>query len=468
MFYSFIYSILYQKTFVGEDFEVTDFFLDSRYITSEKSCFIALKGKNTDGHLFIEEAIKKGSNVILYQNFYEEQIKALKQKYINVYFCPVPFAEIALMELACRWRLLFKGKIVGITGSMGKTTTKDLFLCGVSALNLNYVGTVGNLNSVYGVALSLLRSPLDIDLGFFEAGISEIGEMEKISYMLRPDIVVLTSISDVHLGALKNKETILNEKLKLLMYKKDNVKVELVINDQCPFLSAHFNKNLVKNYAVQNIFFVGSSGSCVFLMDKKNIDEGCKYRLEYCGVDFNGSFYIDHNGLLQLIPLVVFVLGQFTNKISDIINQIGLYKPLFNRFQVIKKENSIFVLDAYNANLESMICGIDVFLKMTVVKNKKKILILGSMLDLGDLSDQIHKSLGEFLFSIADSVDKIVLLGKEMQLLKKIILKENVIFVKSLEEIVDLIYNFEKESKENSFFVKASYGVGLYNLIEKI
>ncbi|MCP4481819.1 MAG: UDP-N-acetylmuramoyl-tripeptide--D-alanyl-D-alanine ligase [bacterium] len=362
---------------------ITSVKIDSR-VCLKDSLFVAVKGENFDGHDFIQESQKKGAVAF----FIDET-----SDFLNFISNPIQFKNIfivkdtilALHALSKSYLKILKAKCIVITGSVGKTTTKDM-LKFVLESNFKVIATKGNLNNHLGLPLTIFEADESTDICIFELGISDFGEMTILAEIVRPDIGVILNIGKSHLEKLKNLEGVLLAKWELAQFCK-----LLFINDDDSLLARKLNqaqafvsgKILELEYGKQNI-----------VIDAHSL------KLNILGV---GGFYA-----AKASYSVAQKLGMTE---GEIIKRIEDFRDISSMRQELVKVGGIQVInDAYNANPTSMLASLDVFEKM--VFNGKKVVLLGDMLELGELSKQEHYALGQCL--LAKGFDEVILFGLDM------------------------------------------------------
>ncbi len=357
--------------------EISNITIDSRSCDSN-SLFIALCNNLTDNVCYISSALEKNA-VILSQ----------KEDIINQSIT-VHDTELAFRTLAKHCREKNAGKVTAITGSVGKTTVKELcvsILNNSGKIKLNH--TEGNKNNTLGLPITLLKTE-NFDMTVLEAGISETGEMETLSEIARPDIAVITNAGKMHSDTLGTPFDIAKEKLKLAAHMNDNG-ILLVPS------ATEFPKELFP------------SGVSVLTVGK---DEQCSIRTENVRQAVGGTVFdvaFDGEKLRELyVPIVGHhgaINGTFAAGVckllgaadDDIYNGLRNYTPCGDRQRIIKKGSLTVISDCYNAGPESMRSSLDAFEQIfdeNGDEHSKKIFILGDMLELAD-SEKEHFNVGK-------------------------------------------------------------------------
>jgi len=205
---------IFNKEILNKKIKINNVTINSKEVTA-KSIFFAIKGKNTDGHYFVKEVIKKGSKVIVVKNNFRVPKNNL-HKFIKVR-SPIRYLE----NFAKYQRLTSQGKFVGITGSFGKTTLKYM-LSFVLEQNGRTFSSPKSFNNHFGLPLSLSNTPKNSQFNIFELGMSNAGEIDKLSQILRPDIGVITNIGPAHLKNLKNLKAVCLAKAEIMNHIQKN------------------------------------------------------------------------------------------------------------------------------------------------------------------------------------------------------------------------------------------------------
>ncbi|MEW5815235.1 MAG: UDP-N-acetylmuramoyl-tripeptide--D-alanyl-D-alanine ligase [Spirochaetota bacterium] len=380
--------------------------IDSRKCTP--GClFVALKGEKTDGHFYIESALKRGArNCLLSRSFWLHHKTELLnfQKLYNNGFVVVDEPLRALQSAASAYMLKLDSVLrIGVTGSSGKTTVKEL-IGSIFSRNQRTAVNEGNLNSEIGLSLAVFGVQDTHKYAVFEMGMNRIGEMEILSQIVRPDYAVITNIGSAHVGLLGSCDSIALEKKKVFSFFDGGQKGFIYEKEKYfEFLAAGVKGEIVP-FGPESL--PGYSGS------------------ESLGL---GGTLIRWEGIEIHFPLIggynlINALGAITVALHAGIDaqtiKAGLEsaKPLFGRNEIIKGPVTI-IQDCYNANPDSMAKALDFF--DSLHWPGRKILILGSMMELGDFSKEAHRSLGERV--LKSSADAVFLMGEEAGQIFKLI-----------------------------------------------
>jgi UDP-N-acetylmuramoyl-tripeptide--D-alanyl-D-alanine ligase len=381
--------------------EVNSICIDSRKI-SNGDLFIPIKGENFDGHDFINEAFENGAIAALIQREHEGKIEK-KNKHRTLIF--VEDTKKALQDIAAFYKKKFDVKVIGITGSVGKSTVKEM-AASVFGTEFNVLKTQGNLNGQIGLPLVVLKLKKETQVLVAEMGISQIGEMENLSRIAEPDFAIITNIGISHLEYFKTTEITCREKLKIAK----NPNCRLYLNGDSPELSriscglpneiVYFGLNGDFSYKSEKICASGESTDFVLIFDnfKENIKIPC------LGI---------HNvyNALAVISLALDV-GIY---LDDIKNGLENFSPLPQRGQIIHINDIILLNDSYNSSPDSVKASVS--LLQFVRSEGKTIAIMADMLELGVRSKEIHFEIGKYL--ALSGIDIVITIGNTAEFISK-------------------------------------------------
>jgi UDP-N-acetylmuramoyl-tripeptide--D-alanyl-D-alanine ligase len=376
--------------------------IDSRNI-KKNTLFIAIKGERFDGHDFIENVTKKGAASVLIDEKYFKKIKDLDIPVITV-----KDTIAALGDTAKIWRSKLKTKIIGMTGSAGKTTTKEILATLLSEkYKLNK--TFANNNNHIGVPLTILSTNEKHNVLVAELGTNHFGEIAYTSGILNPDLALITNIGDSHLEYLKNRKGVFKEKSALL---KDTINRNgrVFINNDDKILK-EFGKK-VKNkisyglsekadYKAKVIGYDKLARPQIEIKNKKNI--------------FNATLPISgEKNVLNFTAAYAIAseLGLTGSQIQKAVKKIKSYNK---RLELKNLKKFTLINDTYNANPDSMRSSLEILNK--IESRKKKIAVLGDMFELGTASKVRHLDLADFVNKTR--VNEVYSIGKMMKLMNK-------------------------------------------------
>lgn len=339
---------------------------DTRSI-SNGALFFALKGDNFNGNDFAKKALDSGASYCII----DEQ-----QSQSNARFILVPDVLITLQELANFHRKYLNIPIIAITGSNGKTTTKELIN---SVLGQRYKthATQGNYNNHIGVPLTLLQMDISVDIGIVEMGANHIGEIANLCQISAPNYGYITNFGKAHLEGFGSAAGVVKGKCELYDYLKSNKGVVFINGDDKKQVQQ------IGDYKSVNIFSKDNSSNIQVSMTSQTPfisfqSQGCTMESQLVGI-YNFS------NAAAAIAMGCF----FEVSLENIKKGIESYTPNNNRSQIIRKGSNTIILDAYNANPSSMEVALDNFNSM---KSSLKIVILGDMFELGVHSKSEHQA----------------------------------------------------------------------------
>lgn len=357
---------------------VTDFFIDSRKVVANQ-CFVPLKGENTDGHNFVPAALERGCQAVLVGRDYHHAAQGWAATWQSAGFVLVENTLQALADLAA-WHVdSLPGLVrVGITGSNGKTTTKELTAAVVSTLGPTFY-TEGNFNSEIGLPLMCLKLRSSHKYAVLELGINHVGEMALMAKVARPFVSVITNIGTAHIGIIGSQQQIALEKKQIFSFSPADSHAVLpaddeflpVLKENCPGQISLFSLTMPGFALLEDRGWAGT----VFTWHGQRVELGLPGK---------------HNLLNALAALQVGqILGADPVKAAQAISQV---KPLFGRSELLPGPVTV-LQDCYNANYDSMISLLDMAEQMQWAG--RKVYVLGSMRELGRQGPALHARLGE-------------------------------------------------------------------------
>ncbi len=455
-------------------FAFTSVATDSRMVVPG-SLFVPLIGENQDGHKYIPQALEKGASVVfITDSVYEENVKyymQLASENIDRTFIVVENNMRALQNAARAYVEKFPKLIkIGITGSSGKTTTKEI-LTSILKQKFNVIATQGNLNSETGLPLSVFNIRKEHEVGVFEMGMNRENEIGEIARVLAPNYAIITNIGTAHIGILGSRENIAKEKRKIFTYiKKDGAAFVPDEDDFSYFLAkgvkgsvVRYGKNIPEKQSGVHFISNDGIGGTRFCVD------GLETRLEVPGL-YN---YINALGCIALAKK----LGLSAKEICAGIESVKTLEGRGKIIRVNSNKNSkgeskriMLMYDCYNANPDSMekvltLCG---SLELT----GRIIFVLGDMKELGETSAEEHSRIGALAAMNRPAL--LVFIGKEMKNAAnaaKLSGFGNIkYFDDSEDKSLDGISSFLLDYVENGDFIlfKASRSMGFERIIDKI
>jgi len=402
---------------------------DSRKIEKD-SIFFSLKGDNFNGNKFAKQAIKDGCKYAIID----------EKEYLSENCILVEDVLKSLQSLSSYHRETLNIPLIGITGTNGKTTTKELIHSTLSS-KYNCYSTKGNLNNHIGVPLSLLEITDKTEIAVIEMGANHIGEIDFLCKLSKPTHGIITNIEMAHLEGFGNFEGVIKAKSELYHFIK-NTNGTLFVNNEDSLLKdlseninkVTYGKNEKSNYV----------GKLLFNFPFVQIE------IENTMINSNLIGDFQFNNILAASCIA----NHFEIKNSNIKNSIENYIPQNNRTQIIETEKNYLILDAYNANPSSMKSMIESFAKM---ENKNKICVLGDMLELGSYAEIEHKK----IIQLTKKLNlEIILVGEEFSK----ITTENT--YKDIEELG--LHLTKNHLKNKTILLKGSRRIRLEKLVEQL
>jgi UDP-N-acetylmuramoyl-tripeptide--D-alanyl-D-alanine ligase len=433
------------------------FSVDSRTV-KPGDIFVALSGERVDGHSFVPQALQKGAaGLFIAHDQHAILASCDKQLLKNCFVVSMPDPRDGLLALAQAWRDQFSYPLVAITGSVGKTSTKELLAHIVGIGGKKYVVSQGNQNTMIGVALNMLRMHEEHEVAIFEVGINQRGEMEKIARMLRPTYAMITNIGHSHMEGLGSLADIALEKRALFSYFSE--KSIGIINGDQPVLASVAYRHPVLKFGAKTTNQIQARK---IVVSGSHINFTLKMYQQKYPIQINGS----HTGIV-FNALAAACAAHLVGVSAEHI-VAGIKNPVMvaRRFQQceIKGSKSVLIDDCYNANPESMKAALLAFQE---IKTKApKVAVLGDMLELGMESPFWHRQLGRFLRKIS-SLERVILVGSMVQWTKKTApLGLPVELVPDWKHAAQALEATIKD-REVAVLVKGSNGMGLGNLVNQ-
>jgi len=417
---------------------------DTRKI-EDNNVFLALKGDNFNGNIYVEEALKKGASIAIVDEIHFDNIEIDKTviKVENTYK--------ALLNLAKFYRKKLGVKIVGITGSTGKTSTKDLVAAFLS-YKYKVFKTKGNFNNHIGLPLMILGLDSSIEVAVLELGMNNLGEIHTLADCSRPDVAIITNIGLSHIENLKTKENILKAKMEITdFFNKNNI---LIVNGEDNYLKnlKEENFNIIKTGYNEMYDFVAED---IILSDEatsfmiKDKEENKQFTLPMVGA---------HNVLNALLGIAVAkVLNVNYSEMKEGLKNI---EATSMRLEFIKSKGITIINDCYNASPDSMKVALDV---LKNYNGGRKIAILGTMRELGNEASKAHRNTGEYA---KEKADLLIVIGEFKEDYKIGFYKDKVKIYNTKEELINDICNITK--KDDVILVKASRGNKFEEIVNKL
>lgn len=411
---------------------------DTRNIT-ENSLFFALKGANFNANNFALQALENGAAFAVVDDI---NLKKLENNKLIV----VNDVLKTLQDLAAFHRFHIGLPIIALTGSNGKTTSKEL-LHAVLSTKYNTIATIGNLNNHIGVPLTLLRMTEDTDLAIIEMGANHQKEIELLCSIAQPDFGFITNFGRAHLEGFGGVEGVIKGKSEMYDYLQSNHKT-IFVNFDDPI-----QKNKTEN-STRYGFSIENNSLANIQITKANAQPMATVELN--GIEIQSNL----TGLYN-IPNIAFAvtIGQYFNiSLENIKEAIENYIPQNNRSQWTKINNKNILLDAYNANPSSMQVAIENFNQL---ENSSKLMILGDMFELGNESDKEHL---QTINQVINTKIPSIFIGEHF--FKVQIKNDTVQYFKNIQDFFDQQKAFS--IKEELLLIKGSRGMALERILEHL
>ena len=438
--------------------EVSGVVMDSRQVNKD-FLFIATFGERVDGHNYIEEVFDKGALAVVC----EIPPKGSKGPYILV-----DNSFSALKDIAKWYRMQLEVKVIGITGSVGKTSTKE-FISSVLARKYNVLKTEGNFNNEVGLPLTILKIHDYHEIAVLEMGISDFGEMHRLSEVAKPDICVITNIGQCHLENLGSREGILKAKTEIFDFMNEQGSV--CINGDDDMLATldtvkgskpmKFGMSINNDIYATDVQTQGLFGSTCDIHVNDNIF--------HVNIPLPGEHMV-------LNALAATSVGSLLNMTSEEITVgIETVQPVGGRSNILRQEKWTIIDDCYNANPVSMKAAID----LLNLASTNKIAILGDMGELGNTKETLHKEIGTYAAN--SNIDVLVCvgnlslnmydsatqtsIGKHDDLTRQL-KRQRILYFETRDELIEALPNIVNNG--DTILVKASHSMGFENIVKTL
>ena len=432
----------------GKDFAVNDVSTDSRSIT-EQSLFVALKGDAFDGHAFAADTIKKGAVAAVVSdnvdNVPEEKLLKVKD------------TRQAYLDIAGLYRSTLPVKVLAITGSVGKTTTKEMTAC-VCGAKFNTLKTEKNLNNEIGLSQTMLKINNSHEAAVLEMGMDGIGQIAPLSIAAKPDAAIVTNVGVSHLEAMGSRENIRDEKLSITAGMPDGGTI--ILNGDNDMLADY------KNEKLNVVFFAVNRTDCdVTAVNINESVKGIEFEILWRNKKYN--VFIPCIGIHNVYnALAAFCAGTALGIAPEsAAAALANYAAVGMRQNIVVHNSFTVVEDCYNASPDSMQAAMAAFGKLECTG--RRIAVLADMLELGTVAEKSHYEIGEITAN--SGVDILLCTGEMAKLYVKGAVNagsENAQHFSTQEE---LFAELKKTAKPgDTIWVKASNGMKMKNIIERV
>ena len=437
----------------NENIECENFSKDTRTI-NEGDIYIGIKGEKFDGSKLWDEALEKGAKAVIVENIEIEKDKL--QKYADKAIIKVENTLEALYKLAEYKRSLYDIPVIAITGSVGKTSTKDI-IANVVSTKYKTLKTEGNNNNNIGLPMTILKLK-DHEALVVEMGMNHFGEISLLTKIAKPTIAVITNIGTSHIGNLGSRENILKAKLEIL---EGMDKPILVINNDNDLLHDWYEKNKEKieihTVGIENQSEINAKE---IKLKEESSEFTAKTKQEEIKVNVPvGGTHFVYNSLCAI------AIGKLLDiSTENIIKGISTFELTKKRMDIKKLDNgAIIINDSYNASYESMKASIEFLAKHT---GERKIAVLGDMFELGEYTKELHEKVGKEI--VKNKIDVLICSGEYSKYIIEKVKNSSTktFYYENKEQIVEKL---QKELKNGDVvLVKASNAMKFYEICQKL
>ena len=435
---------------IPDNLEIDEVLIDSRKIT-KNGLFIAIRGENNDGHKFLTQTFENGSILAIVEETQQKNFIKVKDSFL------------ALYKLAEFSRNRSKAKIIAITGSVGKTSTKELLKLALENYGKTFA-TIGNLNNHFGVPLSLCNFSKDCDFGIFEMGMNHLNEITPLSKLAKPHLAIITNVAPVHIEFFKNEEEIALAKSEIFAgLTSDGIVLINKDNQHFNFLEAQAQKLNIKN-----IFSFGENSKSDYCLKEFIIDGISHSKILVKTKNDEIKYQISTSNKANIFNSVIIVgaLSLLLKEPKINLENLNNFKEKSGRGEILEvnfnNKKVTIIDDSYNASLPSISSGIDYAISLKKSLNKKRVVILL------EKSVALHEEVSKKLATnnIANDIDFVILVGEEMS---KISNKLNSISYQTFKNSELASNEIENIVEDNDvLYVKGSRGMKLEKIINKL
>ena len=425
--------------------EIESITTDSRQ-AAEGCLFVAVKGERVDGHDFIPSVFEKGAACVVCEREPEHPSGSWIQ---------VKSSLQAIKDMAEFYRKQLDIQVVGITGSVGKTSTKEV-IASVLSEKYRVLKTLGNFNNELGLPLTVFRLREEHQIAVLEMGISDFGEMHRLSKIARPDVCVITNIGQCHLEYLKDRDGVLRAKSEIFDFMQPEGRI--VLNGDDDKLSA-----VQEVKGVNPLFFGVESGREIYAdeIEPRGL-KGIRCRIHAGEESFGVQIPIPgfHMVLNALAATAVGIsMGITTEQVKSGIEKL---QSLGGRFHMIEKGDMLIIDDCYNANPVSMKASLDVLKDA----ERRTVAVLGDMFELGENEASLHREVG--VYAGEKGINLLICTGELSSHMAEAAIRaggcETVVHVPNLERLMEVLPRLVQG--DDTILVKASHGMHFEKVVE--
>lgn len=443
-----------------ENAEIKEFCKDTRII-KKGDTYIGIKGENFDGNTLWQKAFEAGAETVIVEgiDFSNENL----EQYQNKNIIEVKDTIQALADIATYKRTSCKKdfQVVGVTGSVGKTSTKDI-IANVVSQRYSTLKTQGNNNNNIGLPFTIFKLE-NQEAAVIEMGMNHFGEISKLTKIAKPTISVITNIGTSHIGNLGSRENILKAKLEILEGMDKKI---LVINNDNDLLHKYYLENVenkdieIHTYGIENDSDVMAENIILNENDSEFICniKGEKFKIK---VPVGGIHFV-YNAICAATVGTLLGLNQ-----EQIKNGIETFELTKKRMDITELKNGVTIInDSYNASFESMQASLKY---LNGLNSKRKIAVLGDMFELGEFSEELHKKVGKEV--VKNKIDILICCGKNAKYIvenaeKEGMKKQNIYYFETREQVEELVKKIWQSG--DSILFKASNGMKFFNIVENL
>lgn len=417
--------------------DIYNIFLSSTGVSTDTrsiktgNLFIALSGDNFNGNKFAKQALEKGASFAIIDDVnYKTKHTILVENTLKT-----------LQSLANFHRKTLNLPIIALTGSNGKTTTKEL-INAVLSETYNTTATIGNLNNHIGVPLTLLSMTKDTEIGIVEMGANNFNEIELLANIAEPDFGYITNFGKAHLEGFGSLEGVVKAKSELYNYLRTHTKIAFVNSDN--------EKQLEQSKNIERVIFSENNNSNTQIkFTEANPNVVVTYKNELIKSNLIGQYNFTN------IAAAITIGDYFKVSTSAIKKAIENYYPTNNRSQIIQRNNNDIILDAYNANPTSMKAALE---NLNQLKTTNKVVFLGDMFELGKTSNEEHQHIVDYIEN--STIETCYILGEHFKNTKH---SKN---TKAYTDFKALKADFNNKYSNCTILIKGSRGMALERILD--
>lgn len=473
-------TLLYGAT----DTAITSVCIHSKEI-QQGALFVPIVGERVDAHRFMDEVFEAGAiAVFTSKHKSREELGEIKE---NGIYIAVENTIEALQKLGAYYRSRFSYPVIGITGSVGKTTTKEMVSVALESKK-NVMKTIGNKNSQIGLPLMMFSLEKEYEIAVIEMGMSEPGEMSRLAAVAKPEVAIMTNIGVSHISQFGSKENIRKEKLNIINECFNNETSVLFVNGDDILLKElkvyqkEKKQGIKKDYPFSDksleklenirILTYGIQTECDYYAEDVVTKNGKTY-FTYCSPKGKERVVLSVLGIHNVANVIVALAIAEYYEIDPSIAKVGLqeYKPIAMRGQIHQKNDFKIIDDTYNASPDSMKSAINVLLSLEEMEYR--IAVLADIMELGEVSYQSHYEVGEYIAQAENKdvfVNEVITIGTEAKAIAQGVRKKNErILTHSFDTNKEVItYLKEMKQPNKAVLVKGSRGMHTDEIVKAL